>query len=312
MRRDKIAYTKPAFTLVEVAVAIGIAGMVTAILLPAIARARMESYRVACMGNLRQIGLAIQDYAAASGGYFPPAFRSFRAPVDEQVLGAVDPEKVNYYAIFANGGGWYDRLIEGKHLQFNKERYLQHTGSPLWCPLDNSNDLTPIDTGGWFYPNAISRSSYKAFVTTYGEATYTWPGEWPSTLPRPKNLKQPVKISEIPKSSAQWPSSGYPEDSSLPVPMVVEMVGYDRPDSDMDGFRTTGFMGFWDNGLAEPKYSTQHLFSNRNQDANRSILFSDYHVDFAHMQYVVINGQERMYYPNSTFGEYPPVDPNNP
>jgi prepilin-type N-terminal cleavage/methylation domain-containing protein len=52
-----------AFTLVELLVVIAIIGILVALLLPAIQAAREAARRAACVNNLRQFGVAIQNYA---------------------------------------------------------------------------------------------------------------------------------------------------------------------------------------------------------------------------------------------------------
>ena len=53
----------PAFTLVELLVVIAILGILAALLLPALARAKAQGYQAQCVNNLKQLGTAIQMYA---------------------------------------------------------------------------------------------------------------------------------------------------------------------------------------------------------------------------------------------------------
>jgi prepilin-type N-terminal cleavage/methylation domain-containing protein len=50
------------FTLIELLVAIGIIGVLLALVLPAVSRAREASRRAACLNHLRQIGLGLHNY----------------------------------------------------------------------------------------------------------------------------------------------------------------------------------------------------------------------------------------------------------
>jgi prepilin-type N-terminal cleavage/methylation domain-containing protein/prepilin-type processing-associated H-X9-DG protein len=114
------------FTLIELLVVIAIVGMLVALLVPAVQAARESARRSECSNNLRQIGIALQNYEGSNRS-LPSGYISQFTP------GTATTPSVD------TGPGWGWAALLLNHLEENSLRGLLRLDRPIEDPVNADN-----------------------------------------------------------------------------------------------------------------------------------------------------------------------------
>lgn len=126
--------TRPGFTLIELLVVIAIIGVLIALLLPAVQAAREAARRAQCTNNMKQLALAVHNYANSNGCL--PMGSTIWYMAD---LGRITDSHSLLVAMLPH----YEQTVTYNAVNFDLNIYtyanvtVQNSGiGTLWCPSD--------------------------------------------------------------------------------------------------------------------------------------------------------------------------------
>jgi len=121
------------FTLIELLVVIAIIAILASLLLPALARTKAKGERIACMNNLRQIGVFMQFYTDDNNDTFP-AHRNLGLNTDDPVRSLTNWWGASIVPYGNNNSNlFHDPSIKGKRLD-------NLINSQYWDPLQRGGN----------------------------------------------------------------------------------------------------------------------------------------------------------------------------
>jgi prepilin-type N-terminal cleavage/methylation domain-containing protein len=177
---------QPGFTLIELLVVIAIIGILAALLMPALSKAKEKAKTTACRNNLRQMNVAMTLYYGDSAGYFPHSFDAIKRTL------------------------WTGELLP----------YLQNNKAIFMCPAyqGNSSGLVGFMFGNPFYQGGSY--AYNSFGIA-GLAAGVWfdanPGGNSFGLGYPRRADPAPRVNFI---NLATPSDLYATGDSWPIPSL--------------------------------------------------------------------------------------------